>query len=84
MNLLSKFKENAKCASEVIEFDVLYIPGVTEDLDNYKATYLPLNINCYGPSKELAIRSARSEAEAHFMEESTMAEAILNAFLKKN
>jgi hypothetical protein len=77
MDLFSKFELQARLAAQVLSFDITYIPGVTEDLDRYKASHEQMGINCYGDTEDLAISSARMEATGLFIERSSLAEQIL-------
>jgi hypothetical protein len=82
MDVLQKYKDKANLAASVLEFEITYEAGVTEDLDTYKASFGPLNINCYAGSEEDAIKYARIEAEARFMETSELANVVLTSFQK--
>lgn len=63
MNAVDKLNKKAIKAAKRLKFELIYIPGLVEELDQYKATYEGLfTINCYGPTKEEALSSAIEEA----------------------
>lgn len=80
MDILKKYQKQANLAASVLEFEVTYEAGVTEDLDTHKASFGPLNINCYAGTEEEAVKYARIEAEARFMEKSELATTVLKSF----
>ena len=82
MDVITKVEKKAKKASEILKYKVICIPGVTEDLDQYKVTHELLNITCYGSSEESALASAKMEAEARFMEQASLADKILTQAAK--
>lgn len=69
MNVLNKKRQEALKYASTLEFDMEFIPGDIEELDMYKASHKFLHINCYGPTYEAAVFSARMEAFLMFMGE---------------
>lgn len=68
MKILDKINKIVKKAAEDVEFEITYIPGITEEDDQYKAVNEKLSITCYGSSEKEALENARIAAEAFFLE----------------
>lgn len=77
MNIVKKIEKKAERAADLIPYEVTYIPGETEDLDQYKATSKEMEITCYGSSRDSVIKSAKMEAIAILMQNSKIIDLIL-------
>ena len=54
----------AKYISEMVIYDIQYVPGSDEDFDLFVATYEPLNISSYGTTKEEALMYAKEQLKS--------------------
>lgn len=79
MTLLDKIKFLANKATEKTQFSLEYIPGAIEDLDQYKAINKELQIYCYGRSEEEALTSAKNEAFAYYMNNSSKLKQLFHS-----
>lgn len=69
--------KNIKKAVDCIKFEITYLPGVTEDLDLYQASFEPLGVSSYGSSKEEAIKNAQIQAEQELIANSLVLSQLL-------
>lgn len=64
MKALENMEKQARKASSKVEFEIEYIPGVTEDEDSYHVKHELLQVSAFGPTKEEAIKNARIQVES--------------------
>lgn len=69
---------NIKKAVFKIQFDLTYLPGVTEDLDLYQASFAPLGVSAYGYNQEEAIKNAQIQAEQELIANSLVLKELLS------
>ena len=79
MEILKKIQKDVREAASLIELEVKYEPGPTEELDGFTASFSDLGVSCYGKTEERAVRSARRDLEAKLLEQPTVAHEILTA-----
>jgi hypothetical protein len=78
MNALDKFKLKARQAAQLLDYEVKYLPGLVEELDQYQVSHSVLfNISCYGASKESALKSAINEAQSLLIENPELVRDLL-------
>ena len=77
MNPIERIAQKAEKAAQLVAYDVQYIPGVTEDLDQYQAINEDLGVSSYGPTQEKALERARIQAKSELMENSAKLDEIL-------
>jgi hypothetical protein len=82
VNVLERIEKRVRRAVEVIDFEVNYYSGVTEDLDIYEVSCASLEIKCFGPTELKAIESAKADALAKLMENAALTEKILRSIKK--
>ena len=73
---LDKINQQAENVAKLIEFDVTYLPGIVESLDQYKASNEFLNIDSYGPTEDVARKNAQKFATALLLEDSNLVKRI--------
>lgn len=61
-----------------IQFNLTYLPGVTEDLDLYQASFEPLGVSAYGNNQEEAIKNAQIQAEQELISNGLVLRQLLN------
>ena len=76
MKALDKINQQAENVARLIEFDVTYLPGIVESLDQYKASNEFLNIDSYGPTEVIARENAQKFATALLLEDSNLVKRI--------
>jgi hypothetical protein len=84
LDVLSRTEDKAKAAANLIDYDISYIPGVTEDMDLYNVSNEALGVSCYGPTKEKAMISAKNEAVAQLMGHSSLIYKIFELRRRKS
>lgn len=84
MIILDKIINDFQKIADHFEFQVHYTPGVTEDLDKYKAYNKHLNINVFASTEERAINSARRVLVARMLQNSSLEKTVLKLISLQN
>jgi hypothetical protein len=84
MNLLKKIEERAKIAAQILEFNIEFKSGITEDLDVFIATHPLFNLRSQGVTESEALKWARIQAEAHFFQHTNKALEVIRDYEQEN
>lgn len=79
MKILKEIEERALLAAKKLKYEVTYLPGLIEELDQFKAQHDTFFIvNCYGATREEALAAAINEASFLLLEEPKLITQLLN------
>lgn len=82
MDVISNKREISEEASKYVLFILDFLPGDTELTDTFVAKNELLGITCYGPTENMALESARCEAEAILFENLSLIPRVYEEYRK--
>jgi hypothetical protein len=82
-NILDDVETESEMAATAIKFEISCCIGEDESDDEFCASFPTLSVSCFGPTKELAVESARKSAAGKLLTSPRIRKELLSLYQSK-